>query len=74
MKSAILDNDPVIFMESELMYSDSGEVPEEEYYIPIGKADVKREGSDVTIVSYNKMMRWLSVLPMNWPKTVCLPR
>ena len=57
MKSAILDNDPVIFMESELMYSDSGEVPEEEYYIPIGKADVKREGSDVTIVSYNKMMK-----------------
>ncbi|MCB0397994.1 MAG: alpha-ketoacid dehydrogenase subunit beta, partial [Flavobacteriales bacterium] len=41
----------------ELMYSDSGEVPEEEYYIPIGKADVKREGSDVTIVSYNKMMK-----------------
>ena len=39
------------------MYSDMGHVPEEEYYIPIGKADVKRAGTDVTIVSYNKMMK-----------------
>lgn len=57
LKSAIRDNDPVMFMESEQMYSDLGEVPEEEYLIPIGKADVKREGTDVTIVSYNKMMK-----------------
>lgn len=57
LKSAIIDNDPVIFMESELMYSDLGPVPEEEYYIEIGKADVKREGSDVTLVSFNKMMK-----------------
>ena len=57
LKSAIRDNDPVIFMESEMMYSDMGEVPEEEYLIPIGKADIKREGTDVTIVSYNKMMK-----------------
>jgi pyruvate dehydrogenase E1 component beta subunit len=57
LKSAIIDNDPVIFMESELMYSDMGEVPEEEYYIPIGKANITREGSDVTLVSYNKMMK-----------------
>jgi pyruvate dehydrogenase E1 component beta subunit len=57
LKSAIRDNDPVIFMESEQMYSDLGEVPEEEYLIPIGKADIKREGTDVTIVSYNKMMK-----------------
>lgn len=57
LKSAIRDNDPVIFMESEQMYSDMGEVPEEEYLIPIGKADVKREGTDVTLVSYNKMMK-----------------
>jgi len=57
LKSAIRDNDPVIFMESEVAYGDVGEVPEEEYTIPIGKADVKREGSDVTIVSYNKMMK-----------------
>jgi pyruvate dehydrogenase E1 component beta subunit len=57
LKSAIIDNDPVIFMESEVMYSDMGEVPEEEYYIPIGKADIKREGTDVTIVSFNKMMK-----------------
>jgi pyruvate dehydrogenase E1 component beta subunit len=57
LKSAIRDNDPVCFMESELMYSDLGEVPEGEYLIPIGKADVKRVGTDVTLVSYNKMMK-----------------
>jgi pyruvate dehydrogenase E1 component beta subunit len=57
LKSAIRDDDPVIFMESEVMYGDKGEVPEEEYIIPIGKADVKKQGSDVTIVSYNKMMK-----------------
>lgn len=57
LKSAIRDEDPVVFMESEVMYGDVGEVPEEEYIIPIGKADVKREGTDVTIVSYNKMMK-----------------
>ncbi len=57
LKSAIRDNDPVIFMESEVMYGDKGEVPEEEYLIPIGKADVKRPGTDVTIVSFNKMMK-----------------
>jgi pyruvate dehydrogenase E1 component beta subunit len=57
MKSAIRDNDVVCFMESEMMYGDVGEVPEEEYLIPIGKAAVKREGTDVTIVAYNKMMK-----------------
>ncbi|HOZ52125.1 MAG TPA: pyruvate dehydrogenase complex E1 component subunit beta [Chitinophagaceae bacterium] len=57
LKSAIRDNDPVIFMESEVMYGDLGHVPEEEYLIPIGKADIKRAGTDVTIVSFNKMMK-----------------
>lgn len=57
LKAAIRDNDPVIFMESEMMYSDEGEVPEEEYVLPIGKADIKREGTDVTLVSFNKMMK-----------------
>jgi len=56
LKSAIRDNDPVCFMESEMMYSTEGEVPEEEYLIPIGVADVKREGTDVTITCYNKMV------------------
>ncbi len=56
MKSAIRDEDPICFMESEMMYGYKGEVPEEEYLIPIGKAAVKREGTDVTIVSFNKMM------------------
>lgn len=57
LKSAIRDPDPVIVFESEQMYSDMGEVPEEEYLIPIGKCDIKREGTDVTLVSYNKMMK-----------------
>jgi pyruvate dehydrogenase E1 component beta subunit len=57
LKSAIRDNDPVIFMESEIMYGEKGEVPEEEYLIPIGEAKIVREGSDVTIVSFNKMMK-----------------
>lgn len=57
LKSAIRDDDPVVFMESEVMYGDMGEVPEEEYLIPIGKAAVRREGTDVTIISYNKMMK-----------------
>ncbi|MEJ7828763.1 MAG: pyruvate dehydrogenase complex E1 component subunit beta, partial [Segetibacter sp.] len=57
LKSAIIDNDPVIFMESEVMYGEKGEVPEETYYIPIGKANVVRQGTDVTIVSFNKMMK-----------------
>lgn len=56
LKSAIRDNDPVVFMESELMYGDKGEVPEGEYTIPIGLADVKRQGSDVTLISFNKMV------------------
>ena len=57
LKSAIRDDDPVCFFESEVMYGEMGEVPEEEYLIPIGKAIVNREGTDVTIVSYNKMMK-----------------
>ncbi|MDX2303483.1 MAG: pyruvate dehydrogenase complex E1 component subunit beta [Microscillaceae bacterium] len=57
LKTSIRDNDPVIFMESELMYGDKGEIPEEEYLIPIGVADIKRPGTDVTIVSFGKMMK-----------------
>ncbi len=57
LKSAIRDNDPVIFMESEQMYGDKGEVPEEEYTIPIGVADIKRQGTDVTIVSFGKIIK-----------------
>ncbi|MDG1031813.1 MAG: pyruvate dehydrogenase complex E1 component subunit beta [Flavobacteriaceae bacterium] len=57
LKSAIRDNDPVIFMESEQMYGDKGEVPEEEYLIPIGKAEVKVIGKDVTLVSFGKILK-----------------
>lgn len=57
LKSSIRDEDPVIFMESELMYGDKGEVPEGEYLIPIGQADVKKEGRDVTIVTFGKILK-----------------
>ena len=57
LKSAIRDDDPVIFMESEQMYGDKGEVPEAEYLLPIGVADIKREGKDVTIVSFGKIIK-----------------
>ena len=57
LKSAIRDNDPVIFMESEQMYGEKGMIPEGEYLIPIGKADVVRKGKDVTIVSFGKIMK-----------------
>ena len=56
LKASIRDNDPVIFMESEQMYGDKGEVPESEYLIPLGQAKVVREGSDVTIVTFGKML------------------
>jgi acetoin:2,6-dichlorophenolindophenol oxidoreductase subunit beta len=51
LNSAILDNNPIIFIEHKMLYKTTGQVPVEEYYIPIGKADVKREGSDVTIIA-----------------------
>jgi pyruvate dehydrogenase E1 component beta subunit len=57
LKAAIRDEDPVVFLESEKMYGDKGEVPEGEYIIPIGVADVKRKGVDATIVSFGKIIK-----------------
>ena len=57
LKSAIRDDDPVIFMESEQMYGDKGEVPEGEYTLPIGVAEIKRTGKDVTLVSFGKILK-----------------
>src|SRR6187397_1800314 len=57
LKASIRDNDPVIFMESEVMYGDKMEVPTEEYIIPLGLADIKKAGTDVTIVSFGKIMK-----------------
>ena len=57
LKAAIRDDDPVIFMESEQMYGDKGEIPESEYTLPIGIADIKRKGKDVTIVSFGKIIK-----------------
>ncbi len=54
LKSAIRDNDPVFFLENTILYGDKGEVPEAEYVIPLGKADVKRVGTDLTIVTYGR--------------------
>lgn len=57
LKSSIRDDNPVVFLEAEMMYGWKGDVPEEEYTIPLGKADIVREGSDITIISYSKPMR-----------------
>jgi pyruvate dehydrogenase E1 component beta subunit len=57
LKSAIRDEDPIVFLESEKMYGDKGEIPEGEYLTPIGVADIKRKGTDVTIVSFGKIMK-----------------
>ncbi|MDO8545231.1 MAG: alpha-ketoacid dehydrogenase subunit beta, partial [Opitutaceae bacterium] len=54
LKSAIRDNDPVFFLENTMLYGEKGEVPAEEYVVPLGKADVKREGTDLTIVTYGR--------------------
>ncbi|HEY3754925.1 MAG TPA: alpha-ketoacid dehydrogenase subunit beta [Opitutaceae bacterium] len=54
LKSAIRDNDPVMFMENTILYGDKGEVPDEEYLIPLGKADIKRQGDDLTIVAHGR--------------------
>jgi len=57
LKAAIRDNDPVVFLESERMYGDKGEIPEGEYIIPIGVADIARKGKDITFVSFGKIMK-----------------
>ncbi len=54
LKSAIRDNDPVMFLENTILYGEKGEVPDEEYLVPLGKADIKREGTDLTIVTYGR--------------------
>ncbi len=57
LKAAIIDNNPIIFMESEQMYGDRMKIPKKEYTLPIGKANVKKEGKDVTLVSFGKIMK-----------------
>ena len=57
LKSAIRDDDPVLVMESEKMYGDKGEIPDNEYLVPIGKADIKRKGNNVTIISFGKILK-----------------
>ena len=56
LKSAIRDNDPVMYLENTMLYGDKGEVPDDDYLVPLGKAEVKREGTDLTIVSYGRAM------------------
>ena len=57
LKSAIRDDNPVIFLEQKLLYNTKGQVPEEEYLIPLGKADIKRPGTDVTLITYGRMVQ-----------------
>ncbi len=58
LKTAIRDPDPVVFIESEILYGSDGEVPEEEYLIPMGKGDIKREGKDVTLIAWSRMVHF----------------
>jgi pyruvate dehydrogenase E1 component beta subunit len=58
LKTAIRDDDPVIFLEHKLLYAQKGEVPEEEYLIPLGKADIKRPGKDVTVITYSRQVQF----------------
>ncbi|MEM7183227.1 MAG: pyruvate dehydrogenase complex E1 component subunit beta [Spirochaetota bacterium] len=54
LKTSILDNNPVIFIESEVLYGATGDIPEEEFYIPLGKAEVKKEGSDISFITWSR--------------------
>lgn len=56
LKTSIRDNNPTIFIESEVLYGSKGEVPEEEYTIPLGKAEIKRKGTDITIVTWSRAL------------------
>ncbi len=57
LKSAIRSDDPVVFIEHEVLYHDKGEIPDGEHLVPIGKADIKREGSDVTLITYSRSLK-----------------
>jgi pyruvate dehydrogenase E1 component beta subunit len=57
LKSAIRSDDPVVFIEHEVLYADKGEVPDGEHLVPIGKADIKRPGSDVTLITYSRSLK-----------------
>jgi pyruvate dehydrogenase E1 component beta subunit len=65
LKTAIRDNNPIIFMESEVMYGEKGEIPEGEYTIPLGIGEVIREGHDVTIVSWSRILQHITVKAVN---------
>ncbi|MCL4376983.1 MAG: alpha-ketoacid dehydrogenase subunit beta [Actinobacteria bacterium] len=56
LKSSIRDDNPVLFIEHKLLYNEKGLIPEEEYTIPLGKAEIKKQGNDITLVSYSKMV------------------
>ncbi|MCL5069994.1 MAG: alpha-ketoacid dehydrogenase subunit beta [Actinobacteria bacterium] len=58
LKSSIRNNNPVIFVENKLLYNDVGEIPDKEYVIPLGKADILREGNNLTIIAYGKMVKY----------------
>ena len=66
LKSAIRDDNPVCFLEGEMLYNTKGEVPDEEYIIPIGKADLKREGEHCSIITHGKMVLVAMQAPISW--------
>jgi pyruvate/2-oxoglutarate/acetoin dehydrogenase E1 component len=68
LKAAIRDDNPVMFIEHKMLYKEKGPVPEEEYIIPLGVADIKRPGKDVTLVTYSRMVLRALEAPKNWPR------
>jgi pyruvate dehydrogenase E1 component beta subunit len=74
LKSAIRDDNPVIMLEAELIYAWKGEVSEQEFLVPIGRARIAREGEDVTLITYSKPIRWSKKRPTASRRRVCAPR
>jgi pyruvate dehydrogenase E1 component beta subunit len=60
LKTAIRDDNPVIFLEGEMMYAWTGDVPEGEYLIPFGEADIKRSGDDISLITYGKPLKMVT--------------
>jgi pyruvate dehydrogenase E1 component beta subunit len=74
LKSAIRADDPVVFIEHENLYGEKGDVPEGEHLVPIGKADVKRAGADVTLITYSRSLKTTLEAAGRWPARASTPR
>ena len=74
LKTAIRDDNPILFVENVLLYNEKGEVPEGDHLVPLGKADIKRQGSDITLITYSRMVGVTLQAAEAWPQTASTPR